>query len=42
VETPGGGVVGVAWGDAQGVLADQFFEAFARLVFEDGSFGEQV
>ena len=33
---------GIARGDAQGVLADQFLEAFVRLVFEDGDFGEQV
>jgi hypothetical protein len=33
---------GGARGDAQGVLAEQFREAFVRLVFEDGGFGERV
>jgi hypothetical protein len=50
VETPGGGadfldcglLDGVARGDAQHVLADEFVEAFARLVLEDGGFGEEV
>jgi len=31
---------GVARGDAQSVLADQFLEALARLVLDDGGFGE--
>ena len=50
VEAPGGradfpdsGLLdGVTRGDAQGVLAGQFLEAFTRLVLEDGGFGEQV
>ena len=50
VETPGGGadfpdsglLDGVARVDAQGVLADQFLEAFTRLVFEGGGSGEQI
>jgi hypothetical protein len=50
VETPGGGadfldsglLDGVARGDAQGVLAEQFFEVLARLFFEEGGGGEQV
>jgi len=33
---------GGARGDAQHVLADQFREAFVRLVFEKGGFGEQM
>jgi hypothetical protein len=33
---------GVARGDAQGVLADQFLEAVVRLVLEDRGFGEQM
>jgi hypothetical protein len=49
-ETPGGGAEfldrgllgGVARGDAQGVLAEQFLEAFTRLLFEEGGGGEQV
>jgi hypothetical protein len=48
VETPGGGADfldrglfdGVARGEAQHVLPDQLPEAFERLVFEDGNFGE--
>jgi hypothetical protein len=50
VETPGGGadfldrgqLDGVARGDAQHVLADQFLEALKGLLFEDGGFGKQV
>ena len=50
VETPSGGadfldrvlLDGVAAGDAQHVLADQFPEAFERLFLDDGDFGEQV
>ena len=50
METPGGGadfldrglLDGVARGEVQHVLADEFVEAFAGLVFEDGGFGEQV
>jgi hypothetical protein len=50
VETPGGGadfldcvlLDGVARGDAQHVLADQFLQAFARLFLEDGGFGKLV
>jgi hypothetical protein len=33
---------GVARGDARHVLADEFLEVLARLVFDDGGFGEQV
>ena len=32
---------GVERGDAQHVLADQFLKALARLVLDDGNFGEQ-
>ena len=50
VEAPGGGadfpdrslLYGVVRGDAQHLLADQFPEAFPRLVLEDGGVGEQV
>jgi hypothetical protein len=50
VETPGGGADfldrgvfdGVARGDVQHVLADQFLEALTRLLFEDCGFGKQV
>jgi len=50
VEVPGGGTHfiesgffdGVARGEAQDVPADQFLETFARLVLEDGGFGERV
>jgi hypothetical protein len=42
VKTPGGGVDGVARCDGQSALADQFLEALARLVFDDGGFGEPV
>lgn len=50
VETPRGGadfldsglLDGVARRDAQGVLAEQFLEALARLFFEEGGGGEQV
>jgi hypothetical protein len=35
-------VDGGAWCEAQDVPADRFLEAFVRLVFEDGDFGEQV
>jgi hypothetical protein len=45
VEATGGGadfLDGVTRGDAQYVLADQFLEAFERLLFDEGDFGEQV
>ncbi|MDP2997635.1 MAG: hypothetical protein Q8N47_09110 [Bryobacterales bacterium] len=39
----GGGLLdGVARGDARHVRADSFLEALARLVLDDGGFGEQV
>jgi hypothetical protein len=49
-DTPGGGadfldsvlLDEVARGDAQHVLADEFLEAFERLLIDDGDFGEQV
>ncbi|MDP2999593.1 MAG: hypothetical protein Q8N47_19035, partial [Bryobacterales bacterium] len=50
VETPSGGadfldrglLDGVARGDAVHVLADQFLEALARLLLDDGGFGKLV
>jgi len=41
-EVDGFALDGVARSDAQGVVADEFLEALARLVLDDGGFGEQV